>query len=107
MARQAEDALGRAARINGRLDEWRLALAGSASKSAVALIDLLAENPYWTVKGIAKRLRVAYTTAQRAVDRLESVSALIRTTDAKRNRVYCARAILDILEEPASMSPLR
>jgi Fic family protein len=105
VARQSEDALGRAARINARLDEWRRALPGPASKVAVPLVDLLAENPYWTVKGIAKRLRVAFTTAQRAVDRLEAASVLIRTTDARRNRVYCASSILDILEEPARLRP--
>jgi len=102
---QAEDALGRAARINELLDEWRQDLAASSTKPPMPLVNLLAENPYWTVKGIAERMRVAFTTAQRAIDKLEAASILVRTTDAKRNRVYCARAILEILEEPASLSP--
>jgi Fic family protein len=105
VARQAEDALGRAERINTRLHQWRLAVAGSASRTAVNLLDLLAENPYWTVKRAAERLGVAYTTAQRAVETLESRSILTQTTDARRDRVYCARAILDILEEPAMLTP--
>jgi DNA-binding MarR family transcriptional regulator len=71
------------------------------------LVDRLAENPYCTVKRVAERLGVAYTTAQRAVERLESLSILTQTTDAKRDRVYCATAILKILEEPASLAPLR
>jgi cell filamentation protein, protein adenylyltransferase len=103
--RQAEDALGRASRINELLDEWRRELAASSTKPPMPLINLLAENPYWTVKGIAERMRVAFTTAQRAIDKLEAASILVRTTDAKRNRVYCARAILEILEEPTSLSP--
>ncbi len=107
VARQAEDALGRAERINGVLSKWRVAVAGSPSKVPALLVDRLAENPYWTVKGVADRLGVAYTTAQRAVEKLESLGILTQTTRAKRDRVYCARAILAILEEPARLIPPR
>jgi Fic family protein len=103
IARQAEDALGRAGRINHLLDRWRQAVAGT-SQTATTLVDLLGENPYWTVTGLASRLSVAYTTAQRAVQRLEEQSVLFPLTDAKRNRVYCASAILEILEEPAQIT---
>ncbi|MGH7278884.1 MAG: Fic family protein, partial [Candidatus Rokuibacteriota bacterium] len=105
MARQAEDAIGRVQRINALLDQWRRAVAGSASRAPARLLDLLAENPYWTVNRVAKRLSVAYTTAERAVERLEALSILTRTTDAKRDRVYCARPILTILEAPAIVTP--
>jgi cell filamentation protein, protein adenylyltransferase len=107
VARQAEDALSRATRINDLLVRWRLAVAGIPSKPLATLVDRLAENPYWTVRRVAERLGVAFTTAQRAVDRLESLDILSRTTDAKRDRVYCARAILDILEEPTPLAPAR
>ena len=107
VARQADDALGRAERINALLNKWRMAVAGSPSKVPALLVDRLAENPYWTVKGVAGRLGVAYTTAQRAVEKLGSLSILTQTTRAKRDRVYCARAILDILEEPARLIPRR
>ena len=104
-ARQAEDAISRAERINALLDRWRRAVAGSSSRLPGALVDLLAENPYCTVKGVARRLKVAFTTAQRAVERLESASILAESTQAKRDRVYCAKAILEILEEPARLMP--
>jgi ribosomal protein S25 len=65
----------------------------------------LAENPFWTVKKAAERLGVAYTTAQRAIQRLEDLGILTQTTDARRDRVYCARAIMDILDEPANLTP--
>lgn len=103
VARQSEDALGRASRINALLDAWRRAVAGAPTP--LGLVDLLGENPYWTVPGVASRLTVAYTTAQRAIQKLESESILIPLTDARRNRVYCARAILEILEEPARLTP--
>ena len=67
------------------------------------MVDLLAENPFWTVKGAAERLDVAFTTAQRALVTLERAGSLKRTSAARRDRVYCARAILEILEEPARL----
>jgi Fic family protein len=103
VARQSEDALSRAERINSLLDRWRRAMAGSSSATPLIVVDLLGENPYWTLPGVAQRLGVAYTTAQRAVQRLEEAKILTPLTDAKRNRVYCARDILEVLEEPAKL----
>jgi Fic family protein len=107
VARQSEDALGRAERINTLLSRWRLAVQGLPSKAPSLLIDLLAENPFWTITRAAERLRVAYTTAQRAMRELESLSIVHLLGDAKRDRVYCARDILEILEEPARLAPGR
>jgi cell filamentation protein, protein adenylyltransferase len=104
VARQAEDALSRSERINRLLDRWREKTAGQ-SATVLRLVDLLAENPFWTVKRAAARLKVAFTTAQRAVTALEETGVLERASPARRDRVYCARAILDILEEPARLLP--
>jgi Fic family protein len=105
VSRQSEDALGRAQRINDLLAGWRRALAGAGSRAALTLVDCLAENPFWTVKRAAGRLGVAYTTAQRAIEKLESLSILKLTAGAKRDRVYCATDILGILDEPARLTP--
>lgn len=104
VARQAEDALSRTERIQALLSSWRLRVTGRSSH-ALRLVDLLAENPFWTVKGVAERLGVAFTTAQRALDALERAGAVVRPSRARRDRLYCARSILDILEEPARMRP--
>ena len=104
VARQAEDALSRAERINRLLDRWRGKAAGETA-TVLRLVDLLAENPFWTVKRAAERLGVAFTTAQRAIALLEQGGVLKRTSTARRDRVFCARAILDILEEPALLEP--
>ncbi|MBI4610218.1 MAG: Fic family protein [Candidatus Rokubacteria bacterium] len=106
VARQSEDALSRAERINGRLAEWRIAVSGTPSKVPLAFLDQLAANPFLTVKGAAKRLGVAFTTAQRAVARLQDLRIVTEISQAKRDRVYCAKALLDILEEPARLTPL-
>jgi len=106
MARQAEDALSRAERINGLLGRWRETLHGGGTVQPLKMLDLLAANPYVTVNGAAARMKVAFTTAQRAVDRLQKAGILSQVSDAKRDRVYCARPILEILEEPARLVPM-
>ena len=102
--------MSRAERINKLLEHWR----AEASKTAggppslvpLKLVDMLASNPFLTVKKAASHLGVAFTTAQRGIDRLEKVGVLHRVNEAKRGRVYCAKQIFDILEEPARIAPL-
>lgn len=99
IARVAEDALDRAERINALLEQWRKELAGEASTTPVALVDLLAENPFWSVGRIAERLEVAYTTAERAVKKLQARKILHQVGERKRDRLFCANALMDILDE--------
>jgi Fic family protein len=99
-AAQAEDALARIQRIEELLAQWRGELATAPSRSPDRALDLFVENPFWTVNKLADRLGVAFTTAQRAIGRLTSAGIVELAGEAKRNRVYCARAILEVLEEP-------
>jgi Fic family protein len=105
MARQSEDASRRAERINETLAAWRMQVAGSASKVSAVLVERLAANPYVTVKKMSQELGVAFTTAQRAVEKLQKLSIVVQTSEGKRDRVYCATALLKILEEPAQPAP--
>ena len=100
VARMSADALRRAKAINSLLAEWRRAVSGAAPKGAPGLVELLAENPFCTIGKVAERLDVAFTTAQRAVEKLESLGILQQVGDAKRRRVYCAGRIMAILDEP-------
>lgn len=104
VARQSEDALSRVERINRLLADWRVRTADSQARAVPAMVDLLAENPYWTVKRAAARLEVAFTTAARAIDRLVEAGIMERSDDAKRDRLFCATEILAILEEPAVLN---
>jgi Fic family protein len=106
VARQSEDALSRAGRINQLLSQWRLTLAGTSSSIPAQLIDMLGANPYLTLRHAQRRLDVAYNTVSRAVAVLEKHGIVEKSSDAKRDRVFCARKILEILEEPAWVRPL-
>ncbi len=105
VARMSEDALSRAERINALTAQWRQRVAGAASRTPSQLVDLLSENPYWTINKVAQRLDVAFTTAQRAVQRLQKLGILRQITDSQRGRVFCATAVMNILDEPAKLKP--
>ena len=99
VAAQSEDAIERIQRIDILLSGWKSELARERSRLPERALDLFSANPFWTVSALAEHLQVAYTTAQRAMNRLEALGAISRVGDDRRNRVYCAQAILDVLEE--------
>jgi Fic family protein len=104
VARMSEDALSRATRINDLLASWQTKLAGQSTNTPLRVLGLLAANPFVTITGAANQLNLAFTTAQRAIDRLEQNGIVQQVSDAKRDRVYCAQALLNILEEPAHLT---
>ena len=106
VARQAEDALSRAERINALLASWREKLAGDpGAKVAFKMMDMLGSNPFVTPRGAEKILGLAYNTVMRAIGQLEKQGIVKEVSGAKRGRAYCAQKLLDILEEPAQLRP--
>lgn len=103
VALQSEDVLSRAERINSLLTQWKIQMASDNSSIVLALVDKLAINPYITAIKVAEDLGVAYTTAQRAIQRLESANIIKTTNDKRRDKIYCAASILSILEEPTQI----
>jgi len=106
VARQAEDALDRAETINDLMTRWRQEVGQISSKVAPAVLERLAANPYITAKKLSTDLNIAFTTAQRTIDKMTALGILREMRQAKRDRVYCAQGILDILERPARLVPL-
>lgn len=103
VARMSEDALNRATRINELLAKWQKKVSGESSDNPLRIVELLGSNPFITIKGVAAGLDVAFTTARRAIERLERAGIVKPVSDAKRDRVYCANALLKILDEPANL----
>ena len=97
---QAEDALARIQDIDDLYERWQEELAGAQSGRPEQVLRLFVGNPFRTVRGVARELDVAYTTARRAIDRLEAAGIVSLVGSGKRNRVYCARAMLEIMEAP-------
>lgn len=104
VALQAEDVLSRTERINALLQKWQLMMASKSSSLANTIIQQLAANPYFTTNKMARDLGVAYSTINRAVQKLEIAGIIKQTNKNKRNKVYCATEILSILEEPTKLT---
>jgi len=104
IARMSEDALNRATRINKLLGQWQRKVSGESSNKPLRVVELLGANPFITTKATAETLEIAFTTAQRTIERLERAGVVQQVGEAKRGRVYCANALLHILEEPARLS---
>jgi Fic family protein len=106
VARQAEDALSRAERINALLALWRNKFSGVAgAKVALQMVDTLGANPFITPRAAEQHLGVAYNTVMRAIAQLEKNGIIEEISGAKRGRAYCAQKLLAILEEPARLLP--
>lgn len=101
VAVQAKDALSRTQRVNKLISEWTIKVSTNSSGLPVELVQYLAVNPFVTTKKTAEHFGVAFTTAKRAIDKLYDINVLSLINDKKRDRVYCAVEILEILEEPA------
>ena len=46
---------------------------------------------------------MAYNTVVRAIGQLQAAGIVREISEAKRHRVWCAKSLLDILEEPARL----
>jgi len=97
---QADDALARIERLDSLFASWRDGLGAALSPRLEEVLGLFIESPFWTVGQIGKTLGIAYTTARRAVDRLEEAGIVSLSGQSRRNRVYRARAVLAALEAP-------
>ena len=102
VAVQSEDTLSRAERINKWLHAGKKQVINSPI--AIKIIEHLVANPYLTLKKISQEMGVAYSTAQRAVQKLEAKQIIKQINDKKRDRIYCATTIIHILEEPAKIT---
>lgn len=104
VAVQAEDVLSRAERINDLLSKWKILVASSTSQISLQIVEHFAVNPYLTTTRIAEELNIAYSTAQRGIQKLEDAKIIKQTNKGKRDKIYCATDILAILEEPARIN---
>ena len=102
--RQCEDSLGRADRMNELIEEWKTQIAGVTPKAAFALVELLAGNPYITPRSAEENLGVVFNTANKAIKVLQDAHILDQVGDSKRDRLFVATKLLDILEEPPRLT---
>jgi Fic family protein len=104
IALQTEDVLSRAERINELLNTWKIRVASNSSNIPMLIVERFAVNPYLTTKKIAEEFKIAYSTAQRGLQKLEKAGIIQQMNSNKRDKIYCATEILIILEEPTKLT---
>lgn len=101
----------RAAALHGRwlIDElahtkgsWLETVRPRAGSTSRSLLGMLVGQPAITVAWVQEQLGVSNTAARRAVDQLTAAGVITETTDRRRNRVFVARDVIDILDEFAA-----
>lgn len=93
---QATDAVQRAERIIALRERYREAASSIGSAHALALVDLICENPVVTTRAIESRLGVTRPTALRLLRRMEERGVLEEAeAGARGQRRYVAHEFLD------------
>lgn len=97
---EARDVAERARRLLDLWREWRERYGRKGGSAHIlGLLDLLFERPVLTVPLVKDRLGITHAWANRLVQRLEEDGILTPVSERKRNRLYAAKEILEILEE--------
>ncbi|WP_457629992.1 Fic family protein [Oceanithermus sp.] len=95
---QATDALERAARLVELRERYRKALQGErAYGTLLKVVDHLFARPIFTVRQLEEELDISFATANKAVAHLTRIGFLVERTGHKRNRLFAAREVLDLL----------
>lgn len=93
---QATDAVQRAQKIIALREQYLEAASMTGSPNAVALVDLICENPIVTTRSIEERLAVSRPTALRLLRRMEEQGVLTEGDAGTRGqRRYVARAMME------------
>jgi Fic family protein len=97
---QANDAVTRGQRVLSPREEYRRRYQGKRPARTLDAIDGLFEAPTLTIKGLAERLEIPYSSALNVVTTLAADGVLTEATGRKRRRVYLATEIMAILSQP-------
>ena len=96
------------------LNEWKSQAVAAGLCAGFGLAGYFTPQPTWSVACyVISCLAGAWFAAQEAFEKLRTwtldvhflMLAVAAGSAARRDRVYCAKAILDILEAPARLTP--
>lgn len=100
---QAGDAVRRAQQIVELREQYRQIAAAMGTTNALALVDLICENPIVTTRAIEGRLGVSRPTALRLLRRMEERGVLKEGAEGVRGqRRYVALAMMDAISADAA-----
>lgn len=99
---QSKDAFERARQLMDLQQQYHR-IVHTIKKSAlqIMLIDLLIERPVINTVFVSRRLNVTYSTAKNNIAKLVQAGILREITGAKRNKVYIAEKVLEVINKPS------
>ena len=104
----ADDAARTAVELTALRDtHLRLAAAEHLGRYTVPLLNLMAEQPYVTIKYATEHLNTTPATAGRLLDRLSELGVVTETTGKRRHRVYSYSSFLNVLAGDEGSLPRR
>lgn len=99
VSEQARDAIQRAKQLQDLQHEWRVKLQQTRITGLVfGIVDSLFEKPVISANQTAEKFNVTHQAAMKALRRLEAMGIVREITDKKRNRLYLATDILNIVK---------
>jgi Fic family protein len=103
IARQSRDAFRRTKALLDLQQDYQRAV-GMAKRSGtqLRLVDLLIERPVVTVALVSARLEITYNAARNNMRRLIEAGILKEVGGRRRNRIYIAERVLDVINKPLS-----
>ena len=100
VAEQSIDALNRANQLQQLAAEYRdLLHKKRASSTALKLVEVLFKNPVVSPTSTKSVLNLTYVSVQKNIEKLVEAGILREVTGRKRDRIYVAQQIIDILEK--------
>ena len=101
LAEQAGEVDARAQRLLELRRRYRRLLREHRTpRNAGRLVDGLFIQPYFTVAQAARRMDVAFSTAQRTVNQFERLGLVNEVTGRQRDRVYVAEEVFRVINDP-------
>jgi Fic family protein len=97
IAEQSKDASEKAYQLMRLQQEYHQVVGKSRSALQIKLVDSLFEQPAIKPTQTAKQFGVTYTAAKNNIDRLVQAGILKEITTSKRNKIYIAKKILEII----------
>lgn len=95
---QALDALERSARLVELRERYRKTLQGARARGTLLrVVDHLFARPIFTVRQLESELEIRFATANKAVAQLTQAGILTELTGHRRNRLFAANEILELL----------
>ncbi|WP_426985920.1 Fic family protein [Pseudarthrobacter sp. Y6] len=87
--------------------EWRGRISARRDSAAHRLVDVLLRQPVMGAAAAAAQLGISTVNAQVAIDRLVDANILTQITDGRRNRIWLAKDVVQVLDEFAARAKRR